>query len=144
MEIKIKKLNENAKIPERGSDFAAGYDLFANISEEIKIAPHDVFLVPTGISVAIPEGYFGGVFARSGLSLKEGLRPANCVGVVDADYRGEIFVSLRNDSTVERTIVPGEKIAQFIILPFLPIEFIETDVLDDTVRGSGGFGSTGV
>lgn len=143
MEIKLKKLNDEAKIPERGSDFAAGYDLFANISEETEILPHETKLIGTGISCAIPEGYFGGIFARSGLSLKEGLRPANCVGVIDADYRGEIKVSLHNDSQIKRIVLPNQKIAQLVVVPFLPLEFCEVSELDDTNRGEGGFGSTG-
>jgi dUTP pyrophosphatase len=143
MEIKLKKLNDEAKIPERGSDFAAGYDLFANISEETEILPHETKLIGTGISCAIPEGYFGGIFARSGLSLKEGLRPANCVGVIDADYRGEIKVSLHNDSQTKRIVLPNQKIAQLVVVPFLPLEFCEVSELDDTNRGEGGFGSTG-
>ena len=143
MEIKLKKLNDSAKIPERGSDYAAGYDLFANISENVEILPHETKLIGTGISCAVPEGYFGGIFARSGLSSKEGLRPANCVGVVDSDYRGEIKVALHNDSETPRTIVPNQKIAQFVVVPFLTVEFQEVAELDSTDRGEGGFGSTG-
>lgn len=143
MEIKLKKLNDSAKIPERGSDYAAGYDLFANISENVEILPHETKLIGTGISCAVPKGYFGGVFARSGLSAKEGLRPANCVGVVDSDYRGEIKVALHNDSETPRTIVPNQKIAQFVVVPFLTVEFQEVAELDSTDRGEGGFGSTG-
>ena len=143
MEINIKKLNETAKLPQRGSNFAAGYDLFANISEEVKIAPHETKMIGTGLAMEIPAGYFGGVFARSGLSSKEGLRPANCVGVVDADYRGEVKVALHNDSNIERTVTPDEKIAQLVVVPFLSVEFEEVDKLSDTVRGEGGFGSTG-
>ena len=143
MEINIKKLNETAKLPQRGSNFAAGYDLFANISEEVKIAPHETKMIGTGLAMEIPAGQFGGVFARSGLSSKEGLRPANCVGVVDADYRGEVKVALHNDSDTERTVAPDEKIAQLVVVPFLPVEFEEVDKLSDTVRGEGGFGSTG-
>lgn len=143
MEILLKKLTETAKIPERGSDFAAGYDLFADINEPVKIAPHETLLIGTGISLAIPEGYFGGVFARSGLSMKEGLRPANCVGVIDADYRGEIKVALHNDSETVRVVEPFQKIAQLVVIPILSVEFQETEELDDTLRGAGGFGSTG-
>ncbi len=143
MNINIIKLNENAKLPERGSDFAAGYDLFANISEDIIIAPHETKMIGTGLAMEIPEGYFGGVFARSGLSSKEGLRPANCTGVVDADYRGEIKVALHNDSEVSRTITPDEKIAQLVVIPFLSVDFNLVSELSDTVRGAGGFGSTG-
>ncbi len=143
MNINIIKLNENAKLPERGSDFAAGYDLFANISQDIIIAPHETKMIGTGLAMEIPEGYFGGVFARSGLSSKEGLRPANCTGVVDADYRGEIKVALHNDSEVSRTITPDEKIAQLVVIPFLSVGFNLVSELSDTVRGVGGFGSTG-
>ena len=143
MEIKLKKLTDSAKIPERGSDYAAGYDLFANISENVEILPHETKLIGTGISCAVPEGYFGGIFARSGLSSKEGLRPANCVGVVDSDYRGEIKVALHNDSETSRTIAPDQKIAQFVVVPFLTVEFQEVAELDSTDRGEGGFGSTG-
>ncbi len=143
MNINIIKLNEKAKLPERGSDFAAGYDLFANISEDIIIAPHETKMIGTGLAMEIPEGYFGGVFARSGLSSKEGLRPANCTGVVDADYRGEIKVALHNDSEVSRTITPDEKIAQLVVIPFLSVDFNLVSELSDTVRGAGGFGSTG-
>lgn len=144
MNIPIKRLKKEAKIPERGSEQAAGYDLFAVLDADETIKPHEAKLIPTGIAVAIPSGYYGGVFARSGLSLKEGLRPANCVGVIDADYRGEIFVSLRNDSDTIRTVTPGEKIAQLLVLPFLEVAFDEVDALDDTDRGAGGFGSTGL
>ncbi len=143
MNINIIKLNENAKLPERGSDFAAGYDLFANISQDIIIAPHETKMIGTGLAMEIPEGYFGGVFARSGLSSKEGLRPANCTGVVDADYRGEVKVALHNDSEVSRTITPDEKIAQLVVIPFLSVDFNLVSELSDTVRGAGGFGSTG-
>ena len=143
MEIKLKKITDASKVPERGSEHAAGYDLFANISGNVEILPHETKLIGTGISCAIPAGYFGGIFARSGLSLKEGLRPANCVGVIDADYRGEIKVSLHNDSKVKRVVEPNQKIAQLVVVPFLTVEFNEVDELDDTDRGEGGFGSTG-
>ena len=143
MNIALKRLTETAKLPERGSVMAAGYDLFADITEEIEILPHTTAMIGTGIAVAIPEGYFGGVYARSGLSAKEGLRPANCTGVVDADYRGEIKVALHNDSDEGRVVTPGQKIAQMVISPFLSISFSEVDSLDETERGAGGFGSTG-
>ena len=143
MEIKVKKLTETARLPERGSSEAAGYDLFADIDGEVCIAPHETFMVHTGIAMAIPSGYFGGVYARSGLSAKEGLRPANCTGVIDADYRGEIMVALHNDSGLERRITPGQKVAQLIIQSFLETEFAWADELPDTGRGAGGFGSTG-
>lgn len=143
MQVKIKKLRDTAKVPERGTAYAAGYDLFAALDEEVVIRPGETRKLGTGIAVAIPEGYFGGVFARSGLSTKEGLRPSNCVGVIDADYRGEILVALYNDSSEIRTIVPQQKIAQLVVMPFLAVEFEEAGELDDTERGAGGFGHTG-
>ena len=143
MKINIKKLTETAKLPERGSAYAAGYDLFADLKEAVEIAPKQTLMINTGVAMEIPEGYWGGIFARSGLSTKEGLRPANCVGVVDADYRGPICVALHNDSEVARTVVPGQKVAQMVVVPFLAVEFEEVAELSDTVRGVGGFGSTG-
>ena len=143
MKINIKRLTETAVLPERGSAYAAGYDLFADIQETVVIKPHETKMIGTGLAMEIPEGYFGGVFARSGLSAKEGLRPANCVGVVDADYRGEVKVALHNDGEVVREIKPGQKIAQLVVVPFLSVEFDEVKELSKTVRGVGGFGSTG-
>ncbi len=143
MKIEIKKLRDNAIVPERGSSEAAGYDLFATIDENRTIAPGETAMIGTGLAAAIPSGYFGGIFARSGLSCKQGLRPANCVGVVDADYRGEITVALHNDSSEVRTIEPGQKIAQLVVLPYLELDFVQVSDLSDTQRGAGGFGSTG-
>ena len=143
MDINIKRLTDSAKLPDRGSAFAAGYDLFADVTEDVTIEPHETKMIGTGLAMEIPEGYFGGIFARSGLSAKEGLRPANCVGVVDADYRGEIKVALHNDGEVQRVVTPAEKIAQLVVVPFLPVSFNEVKELSDTVRGAGGFGSTG-
>ena len=144
MEIKIKKLNEKAMLPSGGSAKAAGYDLYACLEEDtLVIAPHTTALVGTGLAAAIPEGYFGGIFARSGLASKQGLRPANCVGVVDADYRGEIKVALHNDTDQPHKISDGERIAQLVVLPFLAVSFQVTDELDETERGAGGFGHTG-
>ena len=143
MIIQIKKLNNKAIIPTRGSKQAAGYDLYACSDNDVIIPPHGTVKVGTGISVAIPEGYFGAVYARSGLSAKQGLRPANCVGVVDSDYRGEIIVALHNDTDTEKSIEKNERIAQVVIMPYLSVEFQETNKLDNTVRGAGGFGSTG-
>ena len=143
MEIMVKKLTPTAKLPERGSSEAAGYDLFADTDTDISIAPHETFMVHTGIAMAIPSGYFGGVYARSGLSAKEGLRPANCTGVIDADYRGEIMVALHNDSETARTVTPYQKVAQLIIQKYEAIDFTECEELEDTNRGTGGFGSTG-
>ena len=143
MNINIVRLTDSAKLPDRGSALAAGYDLFADVTEEVKVLPHETKMIGTGLAMEIPEGYFGGIFARSGLSAKEGLRPANCVGVVDSDYRGEIKVAVHNDGEVERVITPSEKIAQLVVVPFLSVSFNEVSELSDTVRGEGGFGSTG-
>lgn len=144
MEIKIKKLKENAVIPSRGSTSAAGYDLYACLdTDSVVIAPHETVKIGTGLAVAVPEGYFGAIFARSGLAAKEGLRPANCVGVADSDYRGEYIVALHNDGNIERTVKNGDRIAQLVIMPYLAVEFCEAQELDETDRGAGGFGSTG-
>jgi len=143
MQIKIKKLRENATVPTRGSASAAGYDLYACLDAAVTIAPHATAMIGTGLSVAIPEGYFGAVFARSGLAAKQALRPANCVGVCDSDYRGEYIVALHNDGEQERTIESGERIAQLVVIPYLSVEFDVVDELDETARGAGGFGSTG-
>ena len=146
MHISIQRLREGARLPHRGSDFAAGYDLYAApvSGEAVTIAPHTTAMIGTGLAAAIPAGYFGGIFARSGLAAKQGLRPANCVGVVDADYRGEITVALHNDTDEPRVVRPGDRIAQLVILPFLAADFDETDALPETDRGAGGFGSTGM
>lgn len=143
MVIQLKKLKENALLPTRGSEHAAGYDLYACLEEDVLIAPGQTVKIGTGLAVAVPEGFFGAVFARSGLASKEGLRPANCVGVCDSDYRGEYIIALHNDSGMERTVRHGDRIAQLVILPFLPAEFEESDSLPETARGAGGFGSTG-
>ena len=143
MNVKIKKLNPNAHIPTAGSDKAAGYDLYACIEEAIDIQPQKMVKIGTGIAVTPPEGYFGAIFARSGLSTKKGLRPANCVGVCDEDYTGEYIVVLYNDSNLVQTIEPGERIAQLIFLPYISVNMIEVDELEETERGDGGFGSTG-
>ena len=143
MKIQIKKLKENAIIPTRGSDRAAGYDLYACLENEVVIGAGETVKIGTGLSIAVPEGYFGAIFARSGLAAKEGLRPANCVGVADSDYRGEYIVALHNDSAISRVVTPGERIAQLVVMPYLSVEFEEVDSLDETERGAGGFGSTG-
>ncbi len=143
MNINILRMTDSAKLPERGSVSAAGYDLFADVAEDTTIQPHETKMIGTGLAMEIPEGYFGGIFARSGLSAKEGLRPANCVGVVDSDYRGEIKVALHNDGEQARVITPAEKIAQLVVVPFLSVDFNEVSNLSDTARGEGGFGSTG-
>lgn len=139
----IKLLSNLATIPTRGSDSAAGYDLYAANSQILTIHPHQTIKVPTDIAIAIPDGYFGAIFARSGLATKSGLRPANCVGVIDSDYRGNIIVALHNDTAVPRVIDIKERIAQLVIMPYETVEFNVVDELDDTERGEGGFGSTG-
>jgi dUTP pyrophosphatase len=143
MEINVKKLIPTAKLPTRGSEYAAGYDLYAALDTEVKIAPHQTVMVSTGLAMEIPAGYFGAIFARSGLASKEGLRPANCVGVVDSDYRGPFMIAVHNDSEEERCVEPEERIAQLVVMPFLPVEFCTVEELGETVRGEGGFGSTG-
>ena len=144
MEIRVRKLTETAVLPSRGSALAAGCDLYADLQEPVTIEPHETKMIGTGLAMEIPEGYFGAIFARSGLAAKESLRPANCVGVVDADYRGEIAVALHNDTDEPRVVQPGDRIAQLVILPFLAADFDETDTLPETDRGAGGFGSTGM
>lgn len=143
MKIEIKKLREGAQLPTRGSAFAAGYDLRACIDAPIAIAPGETKMVGTGLSVAVPAGYFGAVFARSGLASKQGLRPANCVGVCDSDYRGEYTVALHNDSAVTCEVQNGDRIAQLVVIPCLDLDFEQVDELSATERGTGGFGSTG-
>lgn len=142
-QVNIKKLNEKAQIPTYGSEYSAGADLYACIDEALTIKPHTTVLVKTGLSMEIPEGYAGLIYARSGLASKKGLAPANKVGVVDADYRGEVMVALHNHSDIDATIEPLERIAQLVIAPFLKAQFSEVETLSDTVRGEGGFGSTG-
>lgn len=141
--IKIKKLTDTAKTPTRGSEYAAGYDLYADVKENVQVKPHETVKIGTGLAMEIPDGYFGAIFARSGLAAKEGLRPANCVGVCDSDYRGEYIVAIHNDSEETRTITAGERIAQLVVMPYLPVTFDEVSELTDTNRGEGGFGSTG-
>ena len=145
MRIQIQKLRDSAQLPHRGSAYAAGYDLYAAPADGEAGADHGggVGRDGDGLAVAIPAGYFGGVFARSGLASKQGLRPANCVGVIDSDYRGECTVALHNDTDAPRTVAPGERIAQLVILPFLEVDFEQRDALPETDRGAGGFGSTG-
>ena len=145
MVIPIQKLNERARLPERGTAYSAGYDLYADEDlEKVGIFPGGSRKIKTGIAVAIPEGYFGAIFARSGLASKQGLRPSNCVGVIDSDYRGEVIVSLHNDSDQIRYIHDGDRIAQLVVMPYITAEFMVVSELDETKRGSGGFGSTGI
>lgn len=143
MQIKIKRLNDLAIIPTRGSEKSAGMDLYAAIDSTIDIAPHSTIKIGTGISCELPDETFGAIYARSGLATKKGLRPANCTGVVDSDYRGEYIVPLHNDTDEVMTIEPGERIAQLILMPYIPMVFEEVEELNDTQRGDGGFGSTG-
>ena len=142
MNVNIKKLDPEAKLPTYGTEFSAGADL-CNLNAEVTVEPHATVLIHTGLALEIPEGYCGLIFARSGLATKRGLAPANKVGVIDADYRGEIMVALHNHSDVTATVEAGERVAQLAIVPFLKANFCESDELSDTVRGTGGFGSTG-
>ena len=143
VKVNIKKLNSEAIIPTYGSEYAAGADLYACIEGDIKIEPHTTIVIPTGIAIELPQGYAGLIYARSGLATKKGLAPANKVGVVDCDYRGEVKVALHNHSKVPQTVSTGERIAQLVITPYLTAKFVECDTLSETVRGEGGFGSTG-
>lgn len=142
--IKVKKLNKYAKLPTRGSEYAAGYDLYAATAEPINVLPRSTVKVGTGLSFELPKGTFAAIFARSGLATKHGLRPANCVGVCDSDYRGEYIVAIHNDLDTTQIIQPQERIAQMILLPYIEMQFNEVEELSDTERGAGGFGSTGV
>jgi len=143
MQISVKKLVPWAKLPQYGSSEAAGADLYAALREETVIPPGETRLIPTGIALQIPSGYGGFLYARSGLALKKGLAPANKVGVIDADYRGEVMVALHNHSREAQTVEPLERIAQLVLAPFLKGEFLAVEELEETQRGSGGFGSTG-
>ena len=141
--VKVKKLDERAVLPTLGSEYAAGADLYAVLDAPLTIESGETVLVHTGLSMEIPVGYAGLIYARSGLASKRGLAPANKVGVVDADYRGEVMVALHNHSNIAQTIEHGERIAQLVVAPFLSVNYEQTDSLSDTVRGTGGFGSTG-
>ncbi len=143
MKIKVKKLSPDAVLPSYGSDFAAGADLRACTKEPITIEPHDTKMIGTGLAMEIPEGYMGLIFARSGIASKRGLAPANKVGVVDSDYRGEFMVALHNHSSEPQSVDAGERIAQLVIVPYMSAAFEEAEELSETVRANGGFGSTG-
>ena len=143
MTVRIKKLDDRATVPTYGTDYSAGADLYAVLDGTVEIAPHSTLMIGTGIALEIPEGYCGLIFARSSLGTKRGLAPANKVGVIDADYRGELKVCLHNHSEIAATVEHGERIAQLAIVPFLKADFELSDELSDTVRGAGGFGSTG-
>ena len=141
--IKVKRIREDAKLPVYGSEWAAGADLCACLEADISIQPGQTAFIPTGLSTEIPVGYAGLIYARSGLACKQGLAPANKVGVIDSDYRGEFIVALHNHGSEAKTVAHGDRIAQLVITPVLTPAFEETDVLSDTTRASGGFGSTG-
>lgn len=143
-EVRIKKLHEKAQLPRYGTEFSAGADLCACLDAPVTIAPGETRLISIGISVELPVGYAGLIFARSGLATKRHLAPANKVGVIDPDYRGEWFVPLHNHGPVPQTVDCGERIAQLLLVPCLTAKFIEAEALSDTQRGAGGFGSTGV
>lgn len=143
MKINFKKLNERAVAPTYGSVGSAGGDLYSAEENEVLIPAGETAFIGTGIAVEIPLGYVGLVYARSGLACKRGLAPANKVGVIDSDYRGEIKVALHNHGKTDQTVAIGERIAQLVIAPYLFVEYEEKDELSDTVRGEGGFGSTG-
>ena len=142
MDVRFKRLNDLAKIPTRGSKYSAGYDLYAATDSTVYIPPHSTVKIGTGLAMDIPHGYFGAIFARSGIATKRGLRPANCTGICDEDYKGEYIVALHNDSNELMSIEAGERIAQLIILPYQDLDFIEVDELQKTDRGEGGFGSS--
>ena len=141
--VAVKKLRPNATLPTYGSAYAAGADLYACLDAPVTIQPHETYLVPTGLSLELPVGWAGMVHARSGMATKRDLAPANKVGVIDCDYRGDVMVSLHNHGSQPQTVEPGERIAQLVIMPYLTAQFFEAEELSDTVRGEGGFGSTG-
>ena len=143
MVVNIKKIDDRAVLPTYGTEYSAGADLYALCDGDVTINPGETILIHTGISIAVPEGYAGLIYARSGLASKKGLAPANKVGVIDSDYRGEVMVALHNHGSAEQTVSNGERIAQLVITPFLKAEFQISDELDETKRGAGGFGSTG-
>ena len=141
--IEIKKLDERAIIPTYGTEFSAGADIYARLDEPVNLAPGETVFIHTGIAIAIPEGFVGLNFARSGMASKRGLAPANKVGVIDSDYRGEVMVALHNHGNVPQTVEHGDRVAQMVFVPYYTADFLQVDELDSTVRGEGGFGSTG-
>ena len=143
MILNVKKLNNLAKLPTRGSEYAAGYDLYAATDDIITIQPHSTVKIGTGLAFELPQGTFAAIYARSGIATKHGLRPANCTGICDADYRGEYIIALHNDTDSIQYINPQERIAQMVLLPFIEMTFNEVDELSDTVRGNNGFGGSG-
>lgn len=143
MNVRLKKLRAGATCPAYGSASAAGADLYACLDAPVTLLPHETKLIPTGLAMELPEGYAGFVYARSGLASKRDLAPANKVGVIDSDYRGEVMVALHNHGEKAQTVEHGERIAQLVVAPYLKAEFVEVESLSDTERGAGGFGSTG-
>ncbi|MBQ2898475.1 MAG: dUTP diphosphatase [Oscillospiraceae bacterium] len=142
-EIKVKKIRENAVVPKIATSGSAAADLYACIDEPVLVPARGNAAIPVGIAIAVPEGYGAFIFARSGLGIKHGIAPRNCVGVIDSDYRGEICVGLMNNSEEDYTVQPGDRIAQMAIMPVMPAEYVLCDELSETDRGTGGFGSTG-
>ena len=143
MEVSVKKLRENAKLPTYGSQEAAGADLYACLSEPVAIRPGETAFIPTGLSMELPKGYAGLIYARSGLACKQDLAPANKVGVIDSDYRGEFMIALHNHGSQDRVIQDGDRVAQLVVTPVLSPSFREVEALSDSDRGQAGFGSTG-
>lgn len=143
-EVKVKRVNDLAILPTQGSSEAAGWDLYAAIEADIEIPPHSTVKIPTGLIFELPQYTFGAIFARSGVATKLGLRPANCVGVCDSDYRGEYIVAMHNDTNQPQVVPAGARIAQLVIMPYIPVTMVQTDVLSETERSDGGFGSTGM
>lgn len=141
--VKVKKLNPSAVLPTYATPYAAGADLYACEPQPVTVAPGETVMIHTGLAIELPDGYAGLVYARSGLALKRGLAPANKVGVIDSDYRGELMVAMHNHGAVPQTLEPGERLAQLIVTPYVVGTFEETDTLSDTARGEGGWGSTG-
>ncbi len=141
--VRIKKLREGAQIPSYGTEFAAGADLYACLEQPVTIEPGETVFIPTGLAAEIPAGLVGLIYARSGMACKKGLAPANKVGVIDSDYRGEIMVALYNHAKEPVTVESGERVAQMVLTPYFYAEYEQADELEDTVRGDGGFGSTG-
>lgn len=142
-EIKVKKIRENAVVPKIATSGSAAADLYACVEEPLTVPARGSAVVPVGIAIAVPEGYGAFIFARSGLGIKHGIAPRNCVGVIDSDYRGEICVGLMNNSDEDYTVLPKDRIAQMAIMPVMPAEYVLCEELSDTERGEGGFGSTG-
>lgn len=143
MQVRIKKVTDTAVIPTSGSKYSAGLDLCADMEQSVIIHSHEAKVFHTGLVFEIPKGYYGAIYARSGLATRHGLRPTTCVSVIDCDYRGEVLVGIYNDSDEDQFIIPRERIAQMVIQPYLPVELVEADELTETDRGENGFGSTG-